>query len=203
MRSSPALFCGFHPSSFILPPSPILLLGYRGSGKSTVGRLVAEQRGVEFVDTDVLVQTRAGRSIRDIFEQQGEPAFRDFEAGVLEDVLRWTGDRVIATGGGIVLRESNRELLVRSGACRFYLKAPAEVLFERINADASSATSRPALTKLGGSVDEVRQLLAQREPLYDAVKTHTIDVSTMTPDRVAKVILAELGADPGSMLFGR
>jgi shikimate kinase len=180
----------------------IVLIGYRGSGKTTVGRIVAAKLGVEFVDTDALVQMRAGKTIREIFEQQGEPAFRGIEAGVLEDVLRWTDDRVVATGGGVVLREANRELLTQSGAYRYYLKSPAEVLFERINADASTASSRPALTRLGGSVEEVRTLLAQREPLYAAAATHTIDVSSLKPEVVAKMILAEVATDSGRCFPG-
>lgn len=180
----------------------IVLLGYRGSGKTTVGRVVAAKLGVEFVDTDALVQMRAGKSIREIFEQQGEPAFRDLESAVLEDVVRWTDDRVIATGGGIVLRESNRELLSRSGAYRYYLKAPAEVLFERIHADASTAATRPALTKLGGGIEEIQQLLAQREPLYESVKTRSIDVTAIPPEVVAKMILAEVATDSGRCFPG-
>ncbi|MFT3787712.1 MAG: shikimate kinase [Tepidisphaeraceae bacterium] len=173
----------------------ILLLGYRGSGKTSVGKLVAAKLGVEFIDTDQVLQLRAGKTIREIFATQGELAFRDLESSVLEDALRWTGDRVIATGGGIILRDSNRALLERSGAYRFYLRCDADVLHARIHADVGTAENRPALTSLGGGLDEIRSLLAAREPLYEQAKTHQIDVTNLSVEVVAKMIVAEVGTD--------
>lgn len=172
----------------------VVLLGYRGSGKTSVGRELALRLGIECVDTDDLIVLRAGMTIREIFERRGEPHFRDLEAGVLDDALRWLGDRVIATGGGIVLRERNRSLLERSGAHRVYLRGDPELLHERISGDAATTASRPALTNLGGSVEEVRQLLAQREPLYRAVMTAEIDIAGLSVAEVTDRLVSLIGA---------
>src|SRR5690349_16703567 len=98
----------------------IVLLGARGSGKTTVGRAVANHFGCEFVDVDDVIVARAGKSIARIFADDGEPRFRDLEAGVVEDVMRWPDDRVISLGGGSVVRDSSRKLLVMSNAYRYY-----------------------------------------------------------------------------------
>jgi shikimate kinase len=180
----------------------ILLIGYRGSGKTSVGKLLAAKLGVEFVDTDQLVVMRAGKTIKEIFELQGESAFRDLESAVLEDAIRWLDDRVIATGGGMVLRESNRKLMLASGAYRVYLKSDPATLHARIQADLATAESRPALTSLGGSVEEVRQVLAQREPLYDEVKSFHINVTHLSVEQVTKMILAEIQSDSGRCFPG-
>jgi shikimate kinase len=167
----------------------VVLLGFRGSGKTSVGRALAERLGVELIDTDALVVLRAGMTIREIFETSGEPHFRDLEAAVLEDALRWLGERVIATGGGIVLRETNRVLLARSGCHRIYLRCDPSVLHQRITQDAATASSRPALTTLGGSLEEVRQLVAQREPLYRSVMSREVDVTALdVPSIVAELL---------------
>lgn len=179
----------------------IVLLGARGSGKTTVGRAVANHFGCEFVDVDDVIVTRAGKTIAQIFADDGEPAFRDLESAVVEDVLRWTDDRVISLGGGSIVRESNRDLLARSSAYRYYLRATPEVLDERIRADPRTAANRPALTKYTAGVDEIRHLLAAREPLYRQVKTHEIDVTHLSPHQVAKMIIAEVQSDTGRCFF--
>lgn len=171
----------------------IVLLGSRGSGKTSVGRLVARRLGWEFVDVDDLIVARAGKLIREIFAQDGEPAFRDIEAGVLEDVMRWPGSRVVGLGGGTILRESNRELLKRSGAFRFYLNCDADTLFARISADKKSAETRPALTPLGGTLEEVKLLIERREPFYREVKTHELNASRRSPDDLADEIIKVIG----------
>lgn len=174
----------------------IVLLGSRGSGKTTVGKLVAAQFGIEFVDVDDVIVARAGKPIREIFAQDGEPAFRDIEAAVLADALRWTGDRVIGLGGGTVLRPANRELLTLSAAYRYYLRCDVEVQHARITADPRSASTRPALTNLSG-LEEIRHLMAIREPLYRAVMTREIDVTNLSPRQVAMMIIGEVQSDSG------
>jgi shikimate kinase len=173
----------------------IVLLGARGSGKTTVGRIVASRLSIEFVDLDDVIVARAGKTIREIFADDGEPAFRDIESAALEDAMRWTDDRVLSLGGGTVLRESNRDLLSRSSAYRYYLQCEAEQLHARIVADPNTAANRPALTAYAGSVDEVRHLLAIREPLYRAVMTREIDVTSLTAKQVAMMILGEVQGD--------
>ena len=173
----------------------IVLMGARGCGKTTVGRLVASRLSVEFVDIDDVIVARAGKTIRQIFAADGEPAFRDIESAALADALRWLDGRVLSLGGGTVLRESNRDLLARSSAYRYYLRCDPEQLHTRIVADPNTAANRPALTKLGGSVEEVRELSAIREPLYRAAMTREIDVTSLTAKQVAMTILGEVQGD--------
>ena len=164
----------------------LFLVGYRGSGKTTVGRALAARLAWAFLDADAVLEDRAGRSIRDIFAADGEATFRDLEAVVLADLAKRT-DTVIATGGGVVLREANRQLLAASGFVA-WLTADAATLWARIQGDPTTAERRPALA--GGGLDEVERLLAVREPLYRAIADVEVPVGAVSPDRAADAILA-------------
>lgn len=156
----------------------LVLLGPRGSGKTTVGRELATLRGLPLIDLDAAIVAEAGRSIADIFADEGEAGFRRREADALR--VACGQDCILATGGGVIVTPANVELL-RSLACpRVLLIADAATLHARIVADAATAANRPALTSLGG-VAEIEHLLSIRRPLYDAVATRTIDVSRITP----------------------
>lgn len=169
----------------------IVLLGYRGSGKTTVGMKLADRLWWDFVDTDQLIVKQTGKSIKTIFEQEGEAAFRDIESGVLEEALK-RESTVISCGGGIILREKNRELLKTSPHSRIYLRADPQVLYERICRDQSTIGMRPALTPLGGGIEEIRTLLQVRDPLYRETMTVELDVTHLSVDevvvRVAKLV---------------
>ena len=158
----------------------IALLGYRGSGKTTIGRRLADRLWQKFVDTDELVVARAGMAIKDIFERQGEAAFRDLESQVVAEASALT-DHVIALGGGAVLREANRNALKDAGLKLIYLRCEADELVRRIQADPGTAEARPDLTELGGGLAEVRQVLAEREPVYRSVMTAELDVTHLSP----------------------
>lgn len=149
------------------PPRPrnVFLVGPRGSGKTTVGRLAAERLGLAFVDTDALIAERAGSSIAAYVAAKGWDAFRDLEHAVLEDVCA-REDQVVATGGGVVLREDNRALLQKSG-WTFYLMADVPTLLGRLQADPNAA-QRPALTD-SPLREEISRVLNEREPLYFSV----------------------------------
>ena len=164
----------------------LVLVGYRGTGKSTVGRLVAERLGRRFVDADAELEARKGLSIRSIFEQFGEPVFRDWEE---EQLARMTAEpgRVVATGGGVVLRESNRRRL-RDFGLVVWLTAPAAVLSERLAAGLEAVGTRPALT-VAGTVAEVDAVLAAREPLYREVAHAEVATEGRTPAEVAAAVL--------------
>jgi shikimate kinase len=159
----------------------IVLIGYRGSGKTTIGRRLADRLWWKFVDADEEIVKRAGKTIREIFDQQGEPAFRDVEAQVVADVMKLS-DHVISLGGGAVMREDNREAIRRSGHAVIYLKCEPAVLLERINADSATAENRPALTNLGGSIEEIEKLLEVREPVYRQTMTAELDVTNQSVD---------------------
>ena len=161
----------------------VVLLGYRGSGKTTVGRKLADRLWCEFVDTDEEIVKRTRKSIKEIFEQDGEAAFRDLESSVLVDVLKRESD-VISCGGGIVLREANRVALKNSPHSRVYLRCEPDVLHQRIHSDPATAQNRPALTQLGGGIEEIRALLEAREPLYREVMTTELEVTNLDIDEV-------------------
>ena len=160
----------------------IVLIGYRGSGKSTIGKRLADRLWQPFVDSDDLVVRKAGgRTIKQIFEAGGEARFRDLESEVVREVGPLQ-EQVIALGGGALIREENRKVLKEAGHKVVYLKCEPEVLFQHIQADPDTAKTRPALTNLGGGVEEIRKLLAEREPIYRQVMTAELDVTHLTPE---------------------
>lgn len=167
----------------------VALVGYRGVGKTTVGRAVANQLGWNFFDADSVLQHRAGCSIAEIFRTKGETSFRDLEAEILLDLLK-EKNAVLSLGGGVVLREPNRLELKKSKAV-IWLRASEDVLFQRIQADPNSGLQRPGLTSLGMR-EEIAELLRQRAPFYAEVATQTIDVDDKPPTTIAKQIVSLL-----------
>lgn len=159
----------------------IVLIGYRGSGKSTIGKKLADRLWQPFVDTDELIVRRAGMSIREIFETKGEPYFRDLETEIVKEALLLE-DHVVALGGGAILREENRQAIKASNQRVIYLKCDPAVLAERIAADPSTAASRPPLTPGRSSADEVAQVLTEREPLYRQIMHAELDVTRLSPE---------------------
>jgi shikimate kinase len=170
----------------------VVLIGYRGCGKTRVGRALGARLGWRFVDTDEEVEARAGRRVAEIFAADGEAVFRRLEQAVVADVARGVG-QVIAVGGGAVLAEANRAVLQRAGIC-VWLVAPAEVLRERIERDARSATQRPALTALDG-LEEVRHLLGEREALYASIAEHVVRTDGRSVAEVVEAVLSVLRDD--------
>jgi shikimate kinase len=158
----------------------IVLIGYRGSGKTTIGKRLADRLWQTFVDVDELIVRKAGRSIRDIFEQEGEESFRTMESEVLREVALLE-DHVIATGGGSLMREENRKALKDAGHRIIYLKCDPDLLWQRIQTDPNTSANRPDLTPTGG-VEEIRQKIAEREPVYRQVMHAELDVSNLTPE---------------------
>jgi shikimate kinase len=164
----------------------LYLVGLRGSGKSTVGRLLAERLKIPFHDADAVLEARAGRSIRDIFAAEGEASFRDLEEQALRD-LSDLGPAVVATGGGVILREANRERMRASGML-VWLTADIDTMLARMERDPHTADRRPAL--VAGGRDEIEELLRQRTPLYHACADLTIDTARRSPEAVVHDILA-------------
>ena len=138
----------------------IILIGFMGAGKTTVGRLLSRERKMQFVDTDDRIAMEQGRKIPDIFAQDGEPYFRDLETELLRRMQEDTRQSVISVGGGMPVREENRKLL-RALGCVIYLSATKETILERVRNDGS----RPMLS--GGDLKQrVEQLMREREALY-------------------------------------
>ena len=170
----------------------IVLIGLRGSGKTTVGRRLARRTGRPFADTDARVAATAGRTVAEIFAAEGEAGFRRRESAALGEVLAEAGGRsVVATGGGAVLASGNREMM--RGHDVVYLRADADTLAARVAADPTTAANRPVLTDAGDPVEEVRRLLAAREPIYREVATVEIDAGRRTPGEIARMVVRALG----------
>jgi shikimate kinase len=165
-----------------------VLIGYRGSGKSTVGRLVAEHLAWTLLDTDERVTAAAGKSIKEIFQQHGEAHFRRLESEQVAGIglLR---RHVISLGGGAVLAEANRNAIAAAAGAVVYLRAHPAALWKRIQDDPATAVKRPNLTALAGGIDEIRALLQQREPIYRQLASAEIDVSDLTPQQSAAAVL--------------
>jgi shikimate kinase len=165
----------------------LVLIGYRGTGKSTVGRILAERLGRPFLDCDREIEARSERSIRSIFHESGEPAFRDLEERTLAELTAERPGAVLATGGGAVLRESNRRTLRGFGFVVWLTADPVE-LARRLEADRLGLAGRPALTA-AGTLDEIAQVLAARSPLYAQLADTIIPTDGQDPRRVAEAIL--------------
>ncbi len=188
----------------MLPPlGSLFLIGYRGTGKSTVGQRVAERLGEPFFDTDVEIERRAGRSIAEIFAGEGETAFRALEASVLDD-LSCGATCVLALGGGAVMRPGNRAKLKARGRTAWLVARP-ETMWQRILADQASRQRRPDLTAVGGFA-EVVELFSKRLPAYRESADWLVDTEGRTPDDVAGQIVdlfrqSAPGAKPDGILL--
>jgi shikimate kinase len=161
----------------------VVLVGLMGSGKSTVGRRLAAAMKVPFLDTDSRVEEIAGRDIRTLFRQDGEDAFRDLESRVLDEALSVPTTTVIASGGGIVLREENR---IRLGGHRvIWLRAEPTLLASRIARQARKASGHRPLVD-DDPLGKLTTMSSERRPLYEVVSTAVIDVDDRTPDEIVR-----------------
>ncbi|MCW2255987.1 shikimate kinase [Providencia alcalifaciens] len=146
------------------------IIGPRGSGKTTIGKQLAEHKSFQFVDTDKLIVERAGMSIAQIVEQHGWEYFRHLESEALKSISQQ--NVIVSTGGGIVLSEENQQVMRENGTV-IYLSAKPEVLVARLAAE-PQADQRPSLT--GKSMlEEIAEVISQREPLYRAAAHHVVN----------------------------
>jgi shikimate kinase len=156
-----------------------------GCGKSTVGRHLARQLGWRFVDSDHEIEQRIGGTIRAFFEQHGEGAFRDLEEDVIASLVN-AGPMVLATGGGVVLREANRAAL--KGHCQVvYLRSTPEELFRRLRHD----TQRPLL-QVKDPLRRLRELFRERDPLYRDAADYIIETGRPSVPTLVNMILMQL-----------
>ena len=173
----------------------LFLVGYRATGKTTVGRLVAAQLNLKFVDADSHLEAKTGKSVRDLFRDDGEGAFRDLESATLGELATaevWN-DHVVSTGGGVVIRPVNRAYLRRGFVAR--LTASAATIHARMTADAELHGARPNHTA-GGGLREVEALLAEREAWYREVADVTVETEGRSPEAVADAIVTAYLARP-------
>lgn len=163
----------------------VALIGLPGCGKSTVGRNLARRLDWIFIDSDHLIERRLQCSIRAFFEREGEPAFRDVEEEVIAEVVSG-GSAVIATGGGVVIREANR-LRLRSNATVVYLRSHPDELFRRLRHD----TQRPLL-QVRDPQKRLRELHQQRDPLYRETAHYVIETGRPSVSTLVNMVAMQL-----------
>ncbi len=167
----------------------IALIGFMGVGKTAVGKVLAEKLGRSFVELDSLIEQKAGKSIPDVFQQDGETAFRELEIEVTKEVSKGR-NLVIACGGGLVLNKINIDRLKQQSRI-IYLTASLGVILKRVSGEAGE---RPLL-KLASRALNVRELLGFRKPFYERAADITIDTSKLDIDSVAERIIEKLKED--------
>ncbi|HXG62007.1 MAG TPA: shikimate kinase [Planctomycetota bacterium] len=168
----------------------VVLIGFRGSGKTTVGKALAARLGREFIDCDEHIERKTHLTIREIFERWGESHFRNLESEAIADLAKLDG-KVIATGGGAVLRYKNIQMLKRNAKI-FHLEVNPENAFRRIEADGSTRQRRPALTEKD-PFTEIREQIELRRPYYLQGADVTIATDGRSVEEIVREILGHLG----------
>ena len=160
----------------------IFIVGPMGSGKSTVGKIISDELFLNFFDTDDEIESRTGASIDWIFDLEGEEGFRKRESSILEEMVK-QNSIVLSTGGGIIISDSNREMLSSRGTV-FYLSTPISVQLERTSKD----KDRPLL-KNGDPEEILTRLQKERKVLYESVSDHVIETENKSSQEVASEII--------------
>jgi shikimate kinase len=167
----------------------LYLTGYRGSGKTSVGKWLEGKLLRPVVDLDDRIEQAAGMSIREIFEREGEAGFRDRESAALL-VVSQEEPSIVSLGGGAILREENRRIIASSGFC-IWLKVDVDTVLSRLAQDTSTVERRPSLTTLPAR-EEVLTVLAAREPTYASVANGQIDVTNKSIQTAGEELLTLL-----------
>lgn len=165
----------------------VILIGFMGAGKTTVGEALAKRYGLPLVDTDWLIEERAGMTISEIFEKKGEEVFRRTETAVLETLLSDPETKVISVGGGLPLREENRRLLKQLGTV-IYLEVKPETVWKRLEGD----TTRPLLQ--GGDVKQrVEEMITARSPIYREAAEVIVTADGRSVDEIVEELEERMG----------
>lgn len=156
----------------------LILIGFMGSGKTTVGLKLSYRLRMPVEDTDKLIERRQGMSISEIFEREGEEAFRKMESGLLEEIAKQDYPRIFSVGGGTPVRPENRELLKRCGLT-VYLRVRPETVYERLRGD----TTRPLL-QCADPLEQIRRLLGERQEAYEECADVAVDVDDISMEEL-------------------
>ena len=167
----------------------IILVGYMGSGKTSVSKALEKITGLMFLDTDEEIVKRASKSINAIFAEDGEEAFRGMETALLQELIETGWKGILSTGGGMPVRQENRSLLKKLGTV-VYLKTSPEATCKRLEGD----TTRPLLAGLAdheAKLAKIRSMLELREPFYVEAADMTVQTDGLAPKEIADKIVAE------------
>ena len=170
----------------VYPKDNIVLIGFMGSGKTTVGKAIAKECNMEFLDTDAYIEQQAGKTIKEIFEEDGEAYFRKLETTVLEQLNATVNHTVFSTGGGMPLRIENARLLKEIGKV-YYLTAANQVIYERVKGD----TNRPLLQG-EDPYGKICRLMKERGPLYEAAADVVIDTNSNDLEEVCSILKTKI-----------
>ena len=173
--------------SAVLPKSGnIILVGFMASGKSHVGRILSQHTGLPLVDADSVIVERAGKSIEQIFDDEGEAAFRVLEREIIADLCRGSG-QIISAGGGAFVDPDNRQAMLAGGTV-FCLRARPETIYQRLRTDDESGQAVRPLLAGPDPLGRIRELLAARAEAYGQAH-HCIDTDELTPEEVTEEVL--------------
>jgi len=164
----------------------LLLTGYRGCGKSVIGQRLAVTLSLDFIDTDLSIESAAEKSIAEIFEDLGQEGFRDLESQQIANLKSLSMPAVISLGGGAILRPENRERIRNLGKT-VWLQAEPNTIQVRLAQDPTTKARRPKLSPLG-DLEEIRSILEIRVPLYQEVADLAVSTDGRTMDEVATII---------------
>ena len=170
----------------------IFLIGYRATGKSTLGKILSKLFKFKFIDLDKKIELEKKCSISEIVEKKGWERFRELETKALFNIQN-KSNNVIATGGGVVLKKENRRFLKNNGVI-VWLFADLDTIIQRLKNDDNSIISRPALTK-NDLEQETKMLLIQREPLYSELSSIKLDTTSKSPEKLAHLVEKEIQND--------
>jgi len=164
----------------------IILIGFRGTGKSTIGKLLAIRLERDFIDSDKYIESSIGKTIKSIFEEDAEEGFRKIEADVIAELSKMD-NKIISAGGGAVLKEENVRNLKDNGFL-VLLEATPEIIYNRIAQDKKTTQQRPSLTDKK-PLDEIKHLIAKREHAYKNAADYTINTSYVSCEEVVNEII--------------
>ncbi len=161
----------------------IILIGYMGCGKTTLGKKISFRKKIALLDTDKMIEQKQRKTISEIFDEDGEAAFRMMETECLKEIMSYSDRYVISVGGGLPLKEENRKLLKELG-CVFYLRARPDTIYGRLRND----TTRPLL-RGDNPADKIREMIQARDPLYRKAADVIVDVDEKGYEKIIGEIL--------------